>query len=123
MKSGRLRAIAVTSTSRLASMAELPTVAEAGVKGYESSQWYGVLAPAGTPEEILNLLNSHVVKIVQSADMKQRLIDDGIVPVGNSRQQFAAYVKAELVEMGGRRQAVRRAHRMTRGLRCSTALA
>ena len=98
VKSGRLRAIAVTSTSRLASMADLPTVAEAGLKGYESSQWYGVLAPAGTPEDVLNLLNSHVVKIVQSADMKQRLIDDGIVPVGNSRQQFAAYVKAELVK-------------------------
>ncbi len=98
VKSGRLRAIAVTSTSRLASMAELPTVAESGLKGYESSQWYGVLAPAGTPEDVLNLLNSHVVKIVQSADMKQRLIDDGIVPVGNSRQQFAAYVKAELVK-------------------------
>jgi tripartite-type tricarboxylate transporter receptor subunit TctC len=79
-------------------MADLPTVAEAGLKGYESSQWYGVLAPAGTPEDVLNLLNSHVVKIVQSADMKQRLIDDGIVPVGNSRQQFAAYVKAELVK-------------------------
>jgi tripartite-type tricarboxylate transporter receptor subunit TctC len=98
VKSGRLRAIAVTSTSRLASMADLPTVAEAGLKGYESSQWYGVLAPAGTPDDILNLLHSHVAKIVQSADMKQRLIDDGIVPVGNSRQQFAAYIKSELVK-------------------------
>jgi len=79
-------------------MPELPTVAEAGLKGYESSQWYGVLAPAGTPEDILNVLNSQVAKIVHSADMKQRLLDDGIVPVGNSRQQFAAYIKAELVK-------------------------
>src|SRR4029079_7578260 len=91
VKSGRLRAIAVTSPSRLGSMPELPTVAEAGLKGYESSQWYGVLAPAGTPDEIVTALNSHVAKIVQSADMKHRLIEDGIVPVGNSRQQFAAY--------------------------------
>ena len=98
VKSGRLRAIAVTSPSRLASMAELPTVAEAGLKGYESSQWYGVLAPAGTHDEILNALNAHIVKILQQPDVKQRLLDDGIVPVGNSRQQFAAYIKSELVK-------------------------
>jgi tripartite-type tricarboxylate transporter receptor subunit TctC len=98
IKSGRLRAIAVTSMTRLPSMPELPTVAEAGLKGYESSQWYGVLAPAGTPEDILNSLSTHVVKIVQTADMKQRLHDDGIVPVGNTRQQFAAYIRTELVK-------------------------
>ncbi len=98
IKSGRLRAIAVTSPSRLGSMPELPTVAEAGLKGYESSQWYGVLAPAGTPDDILTVLNAQVAKIVHGADMKQRLIDDGIVPVGNSRQQFSAYIKAELVK-------------------------
>jgi tripartite-type tricarboxylate transporter receptor subunit TctC len=98
IKSGRLRAIAVTSTSRLASMPELPTVAEAGLKSYESSQWYGVLAPAGTPDDILNALNAQVIKIMQTADMKQRLHDDGIVPVGNTRQQFGAYIKAELVK-------------------------
>jgi tripartite-type tricarboxylate transporter receptor subunit TctC len=98
IKSGRLRAIAVTSTARLQSMPELPTVAEAGLKGYESSQWYGVLAPAGTPEEILNTLNAHIVRIMQTTDMKNRLHEDGIVPVGGSRQQFAAYIKAELVK-------------------------
>ena len=98
IKSGRLRAIAVTSTVRLPVMRELPTVAEAGLKGYESSQWYGVLAPAGTPDEILNALNAHVVRIVQAADMQQRLQDDGLVPAGNSRQEFAAYIKTELVK-------------------------
>ncbi len=98
IKSGRLRAIAVTSTTRLPSMSELPTVAEAGLTGYESSQWYGVLAPAGTPEDVLNALSNHVIKIMQAADMKQRLHDDGIVPVGNTRQQFAAYIKTELVK-------------------------
>jgi tripartite-type tricarboxylate transporter receptor subunit TctC len=98
VKSGRLRAIAVTSTSRLASMPDLPTVAESGLKGYESSQWYGVLAPAGTPEDILNALSAQIVRIMQTADMKHRLHDDGIVPVGNTRQQFAAYIKAELVK-------------------------
>ncbi len=98
VKSGRLRAIAVTSTARLPVMADVPTVAEAGLRGYESSQWYGVLAPAGTPEDILNSLNAHVVKIMQAADMKQRLTEDGIVPVGNTRQQFAAHIKVELVK-------------------------
>ena len=98
IKSGRLRAIAVTSTARLSSMPDLPTVAEAGLKGYESSQWYGVFAPAGTPEDILNSLNAQIVKIVRSPDMQQRLHEDGIVPAGNSRQQFAAYIKAELVK-------------------------
>lgn len=98
IKSGQLRALAVTSLSRLPAMPELPTVAEAGLRGYESSQWYGLLAPAGTPDDILNSLNTHVAKIVQAADVKQRLNDDGLVPVGNSREQFAAYIKSELVK-------------------------
>ena len=101
VKSGRLRAIAVTSTTRLASMPELPTVAESGLPGYESSQWYGVLAPSGTAEDILNAISAHVMKIMQTADIKQRLHDDGIVPVGNTRRQFAAYIKAELVKWAG----------------------
>ena len=101
VKSGRLRAIAVTSTTRLASMPELPTVAESGLQGYESSQWYGLLAPSGTAEDILNAISAHVMKIMQTADMKQRLHDDGIVPVGNTRRQFAAYIKAELVKWAG----------------------
>ena len=98
VKSGRLRAIAVTSTARLSSMPELPTVAESGLKGYESSQWYGVLAPVGTPDDILNTLNQHIVQIMQSTEMKQRLNDDGLVPVGNTRQQFAAHIKTELAK-------------------------
>jgi tripartite-type tricarboxylate transporter receptor subunit TctC len=98
VKSGRMRALAVTSTSRLAAMPDLPTVAESGLRGYESSQWYGLLAPAGTPEDILNSLSAHVVKVMQTADMKQRLTEDGIVPVGSTRQQFAAYIKSEIVK-------------------------
>ena len=98
VKSGRLRAIAVTSLVRLAAMPDVPTVAEAGLRGYESSQWYGLLAPAGTPEDILNLLNMHVAKIMQAADIKQRLTDDGLVPVGNTREQLAAHIKAEIAK-------------------------
>ena len=98
VQSGRLRAIAITSTVRLASMPELPTVAESGVKGYESSQWYGVLAPAGTAENILNSISAHVMKIMQTADVKQRLHDDGLVPVGGTREQFSVYIKSEIVK-------------------------
>ena len=98
VKSGRMRAVAVTSTSRLPAMPGLPTVAESGLRGYESSQWYGLLAPAGAPEDILNSLNAHVMKIMQAADMKSRLTVDGIVPVGNTREQFTAHIKSELVK-------------------------
>ncbi len=98
IKSKRLRAIAVTSTRHLPAMPDLPTVAEAGLKGYESSQWYGLLAPAGTPEEILNLLNARVVKIVQAPDLRERLIEDGLVPVGGTREQFATHIKTEIAK-------------------------
>jgi tripartite-type tricarboxylate transporter receptor subunit TctC len=98
IKTGRLRALAVTSRERLQAMPELPTVAEAGLKGYESSQWYGLFAPAGTPAEILNLLNTQIAKIMQSADIRQRLNDEGVVPVGSSREQFTAHVKAEIAK-------------------------
>ena len=98
VKSGRMRALAVTSTSRLAAMPGLPTVAESGLRGYESSQWYGLLAPAGVPEDILNSLNAHVMKVMQAADIKQRLTADGIVPVGSTREQFTAHIKSELVK-------------------------
>lgn len=95
LKSGRLRALAVTSRERLPAMPELPTISESGLKGYESSQWYGVLAPAGTPADILSLLNGHVVKIMKSPDMTQRLTAEGLVTVGSTREQFAAHIKAE----------------------------
>ncbi|MEQ1776808.1 MAG: tripartite tricarboxylate transporter substrate binding protein, partial [Burkholderiales bacterium] len=98
IKTGRLRALAVTSRERLAAMPNLPTVAEAGLKGYESSQWYGMLAPAGTSTEILNLLNSHVAKIMRAADVRQRLIDDGLIPIGSTREQFAAHIKSEITK-------------------------
>lgn len=93
---GRLRPLAVTSRERLAVMPDVPTVSESGLSGYESSQWYGLLAPAGTPPEIVNLLNAQVAKIMQSAEMKARMINDGLVPIGGSHEQFAAHIRAEI---------------------------
>ena len=98
LKSGRLRALAVTSAARLPAMPQLPTIAESGLRGYESSQWYGAFAPAGTPAEILNVLNGHIVNMMQSPEMKQRLIAEGTVPVGSTREQFASHIKAEIVK-------------------------
>jgi tripartite-type tricarboxylate transporter receptor subunit TctC len=95
VKAGKLRGLAVTSTTRLTVLPQLPTVAESGLKGYESSQWYGMLAPAGTPVDILNVLNGHVVKIMQAADMKQRMTDSGNVAVGSARDAFATHLKTE----------------------------
>jgi len=96
--SGRLRALAVTSRERLAATPELPTVAESGLPGYESSQWYGLLAPAGTPSDVLDLLNNRVANIMQSSDMKARMTGDGLVPIGGSREQFAAHIKSEIAK-------------------------
>ncbi|HKU70573.1 MAG TPA: tripartite tricarboxylate transporter substrate binding protein [Burkholderiales bacterium] len=98
VKAGRLRALAVTTLQRVPAMPELPTVAESGLKDYESSQWYGVWAPAGTPSDVLTLLNSHIVKIMQAQDMKSRLTEDGLLSVGSTRERFAAHVKTEIAK-------------------------
>lgn len=95
IQSGRVRALGVTSLERLPALPELPTVSESGLKGYQSSQWYGVLAPAGTPSDILNVLNGHTVKIMQSADMKERMKNSGSVAVGSSREVFAKFLQTE----------------------------
>jgi tripartite-type tricarboxylate transporter receptor subunit TctC len=96
--SARVRGLAVTSTKRLPALRELPTVAESGLKGYESSQWYGMLSPAGTPTEIVNLLNAQVMKIMQTADMKQRIAESGSVAVGSTREAFARYLADEFTK-------------------------
>ena len=95
---GRIRGIAVTSRERLAALPALPTVSDSGLKGYESSQWYGFLAPAGTPVEILNLLSAQTMKIMQTADMKQRMADAGSVAVGSTREAFAKHLADEFAK-------------------------
>ena len=98
VKAGRLRALAVTSRERVPAMPELPTVSESGLKGYESSQWYGLLAPAGAPGDVLDLLSSHLARIMQAPDMKQRMTADGLMAAGSTRQQFAAHIKVEIAK-------------------------
>ena len=95
VRSGRMKPLGVTSEQRLPALPDVPTVAESGLKGYESSQWYGMLAPAGTPAEILNLLNAACVRIMQQAEMKQRLAESGTLVIGNSREAFAQKIGSE----------------------------
>ncbi|MBS1217392.1 MAG: Uncharacterized protein H6R21_525 [Proteobacteria bacterium] len=98
VQNGRLRALGVTTLERLPALPELPTVAEAGLKDYQSSQWYGVLAPVGTPATALETLNGHAARIMQSADMKERMKNSGSVAVGSTRQAFAAHLQSEFTK-------------------------
>jgi tripartite-type tricarboxylate transporter receptor subunit TctC len=98
IRSGRLRALAVTSAKRSSVMPELPTVSEAGVPGYEHSSWVGILTPAKTPQAVIDRLHSEIIKIVHSPEAKKRFMRDGLEPVGNSPEEFAAIIKAELAK-------------------------
>lgn len=95
-KTGRVRALAVTSEKRAPAAPELPTVAEAGVPGYSFETWYGLLAPAGTPDAIVSKLNALTVKAVASPDSRARLIDAGLEPVSSSSAEFAAHLAGEV---------------------------
>ena len=95
IKANRLRALGVTGTKRASGAEDIPTIAEAGVPGYEAVQWYGVLAPAATPRDIVNKLHGLVARALQSADVRQRLQVDGADPVGSSPEEFAAFIRAE----------------------------
>ena len=96
VKGGKLRALAVTSAARSPVLPEISTVAESGVPGFESIAWYGVVAPAGTPKEIIAKLNSEMVRIANLPDIKQRLIEMGSPPVAGTRDQFGALIKSEI---------------------------
>ena len=96
IKSGRLRGIAVTGEKRSAVAQDLPTISESGYPGFESGIWYGVLAPAGTPPDIVARLNRELVKIVHSPEMGATLSNEGAEPVGGSAEAFAAHIRREL---------------------------
>lgn len=98
LKSGKLRALGVTSIKRSASLPEIATVAEAGVPGYEVVGWYGILAPAGVPRDIIVRLNGEITKALRLADMQERLLRDGADPVGNTPDEFRAYVESDVVK-------------------------
>jgi tripartite-type tricarboxylate transporter receptor subunit TctC len=96
IKAGKLTALAVTSSERSAALPDVPTIAEAGpVKGYEASSWFGLLAPAGTPAEIVNRLQQESAKALASPALKERLLSQGAIPSGNTPAEFARHIDAE----------------------------
>lgn len=100
VKGGKLRALAVTSASRFSLLPELPTMAESGLPGFESMAWNGVLLPASTSSEIVNRLNREIDAILKMPDVKKRLHDAGLAPVGGTPQAFRSVIASESVKWG-----------------------
>ena len=96
IKAGRLRPIATSSMQRLAALPDLPTYTEAGYAGYAHGSWYGLVAPARTPEAIINRLHSESVKVLQDPDITAAFSRDGATAVGNTPQAFAQYIRDEI---------------------------
>lgn len=96
IKSGRLRAIAITGKSRSPLLPDLPTIAESGLPHYDVSAWYGVLAPAGTPRAAVAIINSHIRKTAGSREMQQQLAEQGSEAVAGSPEQFTAFLDVEV---------------------------
>ena len=100
VRSNKVRALAVTGPKRSIAVPDVPTFAEAGLPGYDASSWNGILVPTGTPMPIVQKLNAELVKIIHTPNVLDRLASDGPVPIGNSPEQFAAFIKAEQLKWG-----------------------
>ena len=98
IKTGKLRAIAVTTAKRSIAAPEYPTIAESGVPGYEHASWVGMLAPAKTPAAIVNALQAQAVRAGAREDVRAQFLRDGLEIVGDSPQEFAAVIKAEVAK-------------------------
>lgn len=99
-KTGKVRALAVATAKRSPLAPDIPTIAEAGVPGYEMTLWNAIFAPAATPKEIIGRLNAEIVKALQSPDVQQRLADLGAVPGGGTPEDLAVYFKGEVEKFG-----------------------
>jgi tripartite-type tricarboxylate transporter receptor subunit TctC len=98
VQSGRIRALAVSTAKRPASLPGLPTIAEAALPGYDSGVWYGILAPAGTPHEIIQKLNHEIVRALDHPDYRSLLVNNGIDPIGSPPEELGQYIRSELVK-------------------------
>ena len=97
-KAGKLRALAVTTAKRSRVAEDIPTLAQAGVPGYDANAWFGVFAPAGTPDAVIARLQSEISKIVKIPEIRDRFLALGAEPVGSIPEQFAAFYRAEVVK-------------------------
>jgi tripartite-type tricarboxylate transporter receptor subunit TctC len=98
IRAGRLRPLGITSAARSPIVPDIPTVAEAGLPGFESVQWYGVLAPARTPKDIITRLHDEVTRVLQQPEIKERLAGDGADLVGSTPEEFTRYIQSELTK-------------------------
>ena len=96
VRSGRRRALGVTSAKRVPSLGDLPTVIEGGLPGFEVSSWYGLLGPAGVPRGIVQKLNAEVKRIVEMPDVRERLLKDGAEPAGSTPEEFATMIRDDV---------------------------
>ncbi len=98
VKAGKIRALAVSTNKRSSAMPDLPTIAEAGVPGYEAGAWFGLLAPAGTPKAVVALLSAESARIIKLPDVSKRVSELGAEPVGSTPEQFAELIKTEIAK-------------------------
>jgi tripartite-type tricarboxylate transporter receptor subunit TctC len=95
-KSGEVRGLGVSGDKRSTAFPDIPTIAEAGVPGYEATQWYGLAAPAGTPADVIARLHGEAVRALATQEMKDKLAGDGAEPVGTTADEFAIHIRSEL---------------------------
>jgi tripartite-type tricarboxylate transporter receptor subunit TctC len=100
VKSGRLRALGVTSLKRVAAAGDTPTLDEQGLRGFETGSWFGMAVPAATPREIIAKLHAESVKAIASPDIRDRMSAEGAEFVGDSPEQFTAFIKSEIIKWG-----------------------
>ncbi|MDM0069822.1 tripartite tricarboxylate transporter substrate binding protein [Variovorax sp. J31P207] len=100
VKGGKLRALAVTTAKRSPALPDVPTIAEAGVPGYEATSWFGLLAPAGTPAPVVAKLNASILKALADPEVKKKLAEQGAEPHGEKPEQFAAFIESETLKWG-----------------------
>ena len=96
IKAARVRALAVTTLKRSPLLPEVPTISDSGLRDFDVSTWFDIFAPAGTPPEIVARLNAEVVRLLYTAEMRERLALLGAEPIGNKPNEFAAFIKAEI---------------------------
>jgi tripartite-type tricarboxylate transporter receptor subunit TctC len=100
VQAGKLRVLGISSAQRFSTMKDIPTIAEQGLPGFEAISWAGICAPGGTPKAIVDRVYSEVAKVLKVPDIRDRLLRDGIEPVGSTPEQYAEHIKREMVKWG-----------------------
>ena len=95
VRAGKLRPIAITTLARSAELPDVPTISESGVAGFDAGSWFGLLAPANTPPAVIKRIDDALLKAMETSDLKKKIIDQGGIPVGETPDKFAAYIRAE----------------------------